>query len=88
MAIRITATEAARSFSDLLSRVRWRGESFDIVRNGETVAHMSAAPAAASATVSRLLEVIETAPRDPGFADDLERVQSEQPSVPSDPWAT
>ncbi len=37
----ITATVAARQFSDLLNRVRYRDETFVIVRNGEEVAQLS-----------------------------------------------
>jgi prevent-host-death family protein len=39
-ATRITATELARNLSDVLNRVRYRGESFEIVRNGEIVAEL------------------------------------------------
>jgi antitoxin (DNA-binding transcriptional repressor) of toxin-antitoxin stability system len=33
----ITATEAARSFSELMNRVRYRGESFIVERGGKPV---------------------------------------------------
>lgn len=35
---RITATEAARSFSDVLDAVEHRGEAFTIVRRGRAIA--------------------------------------------------
>ena len=35
METRITPTELARSLSDVLNRVRYRGERFRIERNGE-----------------------------------------------------
>jgi antitoxin (DNA-binding transcriptional repressor) of toxin-antitoxin stability system len=37
----ISATQAARTFSDLLNRVRYRGEGFVIERGGEAVCQMS-----------------------------------------------
>jgi len=37
---RITATEAARNFSDLLNRVEYKGESFEITRGKEVVAQI------------------------------------------------
>ncbi len=36
----VSATEAARSFSDLLDAIEHRGESFVIVRRGRAVAHL------------------------------------------------
>jgi antitoxin (DNA-binding transcriptional repressor) of toxin-antitoxin stability system len=37
---RITATEAARNFSDLLNRVEYKGESFEITRGKQVVAQI------------------------------------------------
>ena len=37
---RITATEASRNFSDLLNRAQYRGENFEVTRNGEVVARI------------------------------------------------
>ncbi len=34
---RITATEAARNFSDILNRAQYRGESFEVTRGNEVV---------------------------------------------------
>lgn len=36
----VTATEAARRFSDLLDAVEHDGESFTIIRHGKVVAHI------------------------------------------------
>jgi prevent-host-death family protein len=38
MATRITATELARNLSDILNRVKYRGEEFEVVRKGEVLA--------------------------------------------------
>ena len=35
---RITATQAVREFSELLNKIRFRGEHYIIVRNGRPVA--------------------------------------------------
>jgi prevent-host-death family protein len=84
----VSATEAARSFSDLLNRVRYRGETFEVVRGGEVVARL--VPASRSrASVSDLFSLLNRlrAP-DPAMADDLERIQESQPPMPRDPWGT
>ena len=73
----VSATDAARGFSDLLNRVHYRGESFDVMRGGQVVARI-APPMARRCTASV----------DTSFADDLEQIQREQPVLPGDPWAT
>lgn len=88
MATVVSATDAARNFSDLLNRVRYRGESFDIVRGGEVVASISAATRARATAVELIAALRKVSAPDDGFADDLERVQAEQPTLPSDPWAS
>ena len=40
----ITATELARNLSDILNRVKYRRESFKVVRNGEVVAELRPNP--------------------------------------------
>ncbi len=40
---RITATEASRNFSDLLNRVHYRGERFEVSRGKEVVARIEPA---------------------------------------------
>ncbi|MCP3959156.1 MAG: type II toxin-antitoxin system prevent-host-death family antitoxin [bacterium] len=87
MSTTITATEAARRFSDLLNRVRYRGEIFRIVRSGEEVAQL-AAPSPCSETSLRALLSKLQAERtgDPEFADELERIQTEQPAPEEGLW--
>jgi len=89
MATSVTATEAARRFSDLLNRVRYRGDSFVIVRGGEAVARLSPAVDRPRATVRSLFELLGSLDvPDPDFADDLERIQAEQPAMPEAPWGS
>ena len=87
MVTRITATQLAKSLSDILNRIRYRGERFLVERNGEAVASLGPAPPTAGITarqlVSRLKDV--SMPGD-GFADDLEAIQASQPRVGAPPW--
>ena len=48
----ITATEAARAFSELLNRVRYAHQSFVILRGGERVARIEPATAPTAPTAS------------------------------------
>jgi antitoxin (DNA-binding transcriptional repressor) of toxin-antitoxin stability system len=50
MMSRISATHAARNFSDLINRVRYQGASFEIERGNEVIARII--PAAPAATLS------------------------------------
>jgi prevent-host-death family protein len=51
----VTATEASRSFSDLLDGVEHRGEIYTIVRRGRVVAQLEPARAASGSDVKALL---------------------------------
>lgn len=83
---RISATEAARNFSELLNRVFHRGESFLIVRNGQEVGRLT--PVGRCVTLSGLIQLVERYPVDEEFANDLEDIQRMQSSLPEDLWPT
>jgi prevent-host-death family protein len=85
MDIRVSATELVRSLGEVLGRVRFRGESFLVERNGEPVARVVPVPAR-SMTLGDLLRLWnEAGATDPDFADDLDEVdRSDRP--PDDPW--
>jgi prevent-host-death family protein len=87
MSQRVTATEAARNFSDLLNRVRYGRETFLIVRGGEEIGQLAPAGPDRSITLRELVELVrrEAAP-DPEFAQDLEDIQREQPPAGEMPW--
>jgi prevent-host-death family protein len=51
----VTATEASRSFADLLDGVEHRGEVYTIVRRGRVVAQLEPARAASGSDVKALL---------------------------------
>jgi prevent-host-death family protein len=80
----LTATEAARKFSEVLNRVA-AGEEIEIVRNGAAVLrppHVRLLPA------SRLRTLLTSLPPvDEAFVDDLRRIRSEA-GPPEDPWAS
>jgi len=79
MPTKISATELSRNLSDVLNRVRYKGEAFAIERNGQTVAVLQPAEEKPRATMHTLAEIIRRhSPVDPKFADDLEEIQRSQ----------
>jgi antitoxin (DNA-binding transcriptional repressor) of toxin-antitoxin stability system len=83
---RMTATEMARSFSDVLNRVA-AGEEIEVTRSGAPVATIGP-PKARLLSAKRFHDLIATAPRpDDGFADDLRAVR-ESAGPPREPWAS
>ncbi|MEK7815163.1 MAG: type II toxin-antitoxin system prevent-host-death family antitoxin, partial [Chloroflexota bacterium] len=83
METRITATELAKSLSDVLNRVRYKGERFLIERNGQPVATLApAAPVPGGITMRELVALLkDLGSPDKDFADDLEAIHSSQPKV-------
>jgi prevent-host-death family protein len=51
----LTATDAARRFSELLDAVEHRNETFSIVRRGRTIARIAPAGKASGRTLKELL---------------------------------
>lgn len=85
---RISATDLARRVGDVLGRVRYRGDSFVVERNGEAVARVVPIGESSPTTLGEALRAwSEAAPADPTFADDLERVGSAD-RPPELPWAS
>lgn len=81
---RMTATEAARSFSDVLNRVA-TGEEVEITRSGAPVA-VIAPPKARLISAERFRILIASAPRpDADFAEDL-RTARANVGPPDEPW--
>jgi antitoxin (DNA-binding transcriptional repressor) of toxin-antitoxin stability system len=86
MKSRITATHAARHFSELLSRVRYRGESFIVERGGKPICEIIPAEPA-SFTVADLARLLKTLPLpDKGYRLAVERIIKEQQRVAGSPW--
>lgn len=84
---RVTATELAKNLSDILNRVRYRGEHFVVERNGEPVATIEPVGPLRPATFGELLRRLkEVGLPDAGFADDLEQIQASQPKFELPEW--
>lgn len=82
----ISATEAARSLSELLNRVRYRGESFVVERGGEAVCRIVPA-GPPRCTVADLVRVLKVAPRpDAEYLDGVEAASRGQTRLPKGPW--
>lgn len=69
----VTATEAARSFADLLDAVEHRGERFTIVRRGRAIATLEPMTEGQGADVKALLRRHHP---DPEWSKDLAAVRS------------
>lgn len=80
----MTATEAARSFSELLNRVA-AGEEIEVTRSGAPVAIISP-PRARTLSGARFRELVAGAPSiDADFARDLETIR-ESAGAPREAW--
>ena len=83
---RISATQAARTFSDLLNRVEYRGERFMVERGGEPICEITPVRPF-RCTGAELLTVWRSLPRpDPAYWDEVEAQSRDQPSLPESPW--
>jgi antitoxin (DNA-binding transcriptional repressor) of toxin-antitoxin stability system len=80
METRISENEAARSFSDLLNRVRYRGEQFVVERGGAPVCRI-VPPGSPQFTLADLVQLLETSPKpDPGYARAVKKaIRSQRP---------
>ena len=58
----ISATEAARNFSDLINRVSYRGETYTVERGGRPMCQISPVESP-RCTGAELLNVLSTLPR-------------------------
>lgn len=84
----ISATNLARRLGDVLGRVRYRGESFVIERNGTVVARLLPAQAGHRAGLRDALDAWrEAGEADSDFAAVLERIGVAD-VAPGNPWAS
>jgi prevent-host-death family protein len=82
----MTATEAARTFSDVLNRVA-AGEEVEVTRSGAPVAVISP-PRARLVSAARFSELLETAPSaDENFGRDL-KARRDDMGAARNPWAS
>jgi prevent-host-death family protein len=84
----ISATDLARQLGDVLGRVRYRGESFVIQRNGVVIARLLPAAPDRRATLAEAFRRWRAAGKpEPEFAETLERVAAAD-RVPENPWGS
>ena len=88
MAKKIGATEAARSFSDVVARVHYRGEEFLVEKGGQTMCRISpVGPSAAKSTIGDFLNLLEDLPPlDDGYRKAVLELSRKQPKLPKSPW--
>jgi antitoxin (DNA-binding transcriptional repressor) of toxin-antitoxin stability system len=86
MKVRISATQAARGFSELMNRVRYWGESFVVERGGKPVCEiLPVAPA--KFTGSELAGLVRSLPKsDEEYLRTLEEPVATQSSVAESGW--
>ena len=88
MATRISATDLARKLGDVIGRIRYRGESFVVEKNGTPVARIGPVPGTTPAPAGDALAAGRAAgAADPAFADALERVSAAD-RPPENPWGS
>ena len=69
----LTATEAARNFSDVLDHVEHDGETFVVTRNGQPVARIEPVRSSTGEVVERILAA---RPTDPDWPDELRELRA------------
>lgn len=84
----MTATEAARAFSSVLTRVS-EGERIEVTRNGATVAVIGPPPKKKQWLAPEEFRALirSLPPVDEDFVKDLEDIRRES-GFPRDPWAS
>ena len=83
----MSATEAVRTFSDLLNRIRYRGEEFVVERAGEPVCRMTPATPTKSLSLGDLASLLRQIPKpDAGYVSDVRRTVRSQGRPPRSPW--
>lgn len=82
----VSATEAARRFSDLVNRACYQGETFVIERGGRPICQLGPLQAT-RCTGADLLALFARLPRPAGeFLDAVEALTRTQPAVEPSPW--
>lgn len=86
---RITATQAVREFSELLNKIKFKGDHYIIERSGKPVARMEPIKEAnTTKTLKELKSLLKELPRLDdeldAFAADLEDIWKNQPPLPEE----
>jgi antitoxin (DNA-binding transcriptional repressor) of toxin-antitoxin stability system len=93
MAKKLTVTEAVRNFSEILGRVRFKGERFVLLKGGKPVAELAPTDAAAPVRLGDLPAILDALPHlEPDdaerFDNDLESARGATGAAPAPPWAS
>jgi antitoxin (DNA-binding transcriptional repressor) of toxin-antitoxin stability system len=86
MATRIGATRLARGLGDVLGRIRYRGESFLVERNGVLVARIEPVTPVRLPSLREVVDAWSSVDADSDFAEDLTSVGAADAPA-HDPWA-
>ena len=86
---RITATQAVRDFSELLNKIKFKGDRYIIERSGKPVAQMEPVrEAKKTTTLKELKSLLKELPRLDeeldSFAADLQGIRKDQPPLPEE----
>ncbi len=83
----ISAAKAARSFSEILNRVKYRRESFVVERNRVPICRIEPIDSPTPLTTNNFAQFWANLPRpDDRFADDLERIHHLFRELPRSAW--
>lgn len=90
---RLTVTEAVKNFSEILGRVRFKGERFVLVKGGKPIAELGPTDAAVPVRLGELPAMLEALshlePEDANqFALDLDSGLKVIGPMPGVPWAS
>ncbi|MBI4615031.1 MAG: type II toxin-antitoxin system prevent-host-death family antitoxin [Planctomycetes bacterium] len=87
VATRISSTQLARTLGDILARVRYKGESFVVEKNGKPIAVLAPCGSSARTWDDFARAWSESGGLDADWADLLETIgREDRPS--EDPWAS
>jgi len=89
MGKKISATEAVRKFSEILSRVHYQGDSYTVVRGGKSVASISpVAQAPKGRKLGELKSLLAAIPKlgadAEAFESDIRAARESQPVLPKE----
>jgi antitoxin (DNA-binding transcriptional repressor) of toxin-antitoxin stability system len=82
----ISATELARNLSEILSKVKYQGESFIVERGGDPVARIEPVGPTGGVTLQELVERLEGLWPDKGFFEELEALHNSQERIGEPRW--
>lgn len=87
IARKVSATDASRNFSELLNRIRYRGENFIVMRGGQPICELRPA-VPTHFTGADLVTLLRSLPEvDEEYLSAVDETARNQPLLPESPWA-